>query len=195
MLSPLTMKQSRTSLLWLAPTVVLAALGSFACEGEKAAPQQAPPPVATAPANSPKPAEASKGEASEALASYERIRASLANDAIDTIADDAADLERISRSVAKQNTSQATHWTALADAAKELHAIDKSDGDAVRKAFGEASSHVVGILSREPRLAKGLHVFECPMAQGYKKWVQADEKISNPYMGSRMPACGSKSEL
>jgi membrane fusion protein, copper/silver efflux system len=31
------------------------------------------------------------------------------------------------------------------------------------------------------------------MAEGFEKWVQTSEEISNPFMGKRMLACGSAS--
>ncbi len=53
---------------------------------------------------------------------------------------------------------------------------------------------VVALLTADPELARGKHLFECPMATGYKKWVQTSEEISNPYMGKAMPACGAAAE-
>jgi hypothetical protein len=73
--------------------------------------------------------------------------------------------------------------------------MPKDDADTVRKAFGEVSQRLLAILAADRSLAEGLHVFECPMAQGYKKWAQPAAKISNPYMGTRMPECGSESSL
>jgi hypothetical protein len=29
------------------------------------------------------------------------------------------------------------------------------------------------------------------MAPGYGQWVQSGDKLDNPYMGKRMPRCGS----
>ena len=57
------------------------------------------------------------------------------------------------------------------------------------------SRHLLALLRAEDSLASGLHVFECPMADGYGRWVQPSADISNPYMGTRMPACGSESSL
>jgi threonine/homoserine/homoserine lactone efflux protein len=36
------------------------------------------------------------------------------------------------------------------------------------------------------------HVFECPMAKGYKRWVQPTDELENPYMGQEMLTCGSE---
>jgi len=146
-------------------------------------------------ASSPTAAQPSVAEKRTALASYERIRSSLAIDAIGAVAVDAAALEREARAVAKADVAKSQAWTGVANAAKALHGMPKDDADAVRKSFGEVSKHLLGVLSEDVESAKGLHVFECPMAQGYKKWVQPAAKISNPYMGTRMPECGAESRL
>ena len=75
-----------------------------------------------------------------------------------------------------------------------LKAMSKSEANAVRKAFGEVSRPLVALLSASPQLRAGRHVFTCPMAQGYKKWIQTSDQISNPYMGTSMPMCGSGSD-
>jgi hypothetical protein len=68
----------------------------------------------------------------------------------------------------------------------------KDDPGAVRRAFGDVSQAVVALLNAEPALREGRHIFECSMAQGYKKCVQTTERISNPSIGTKMPGCGSK---
>jgi membrane fusion protein, copper/silver efflux system len=52
---------------------------------------------------------------------------------------------------------------------------------------------VVTLLATDKALAKGLRVFECPMVQGYRKWVQPSDEMANPYMGKKMLACGGES--
>jgi hypothetical protein len=32
------------------------------------------------------------------------------------------------------------------------------------------------------------------MAKGYRKWVQADQQLANPYMGKEMLVCGGESK-
>jgi len=53
---------------------------------------------------------------------------------------------------------------------------------------------MVALMVAEPSLSRGRHVFECPMANGYRKWIQPGANISNPYMGTRMPTCGSATD-
>ena len=58
--------------------------------------------------------------------------------------------------------------------------------------FGEVSRAFVALLRAAPALQAGRHLFHCPMAQGFPKWVQTTEKMANPYMGKAMLECGSE---
>jgi hypothetical protein len=145
--------------------------------------------------SSPATAEATVAEKRTALASYERVRSALARDAVGAIAANAEALERDARAVATADRARSAVWTSLADAAKALHGMPKQDADAVRRSFGDVSKHLLSALAEDEEAARGLHVFECTMAQAYDKWVQPAERISNPYMGTRMPECGSRSSL
>jgi hypothetical protein len=137
-----------------------------------------------------------KAQKRTALTHYEAIRAALSKDAVTAVGADAAALARAGRSVSQQaKGAEQQHWAKLTDAAKNLADMPKADADAVRKAFGDVSKHLLGALSKDAALAEGLHVFECPMAQGYQKWVQPSPKLSNPYMGKSMPECGTRSSL
>jgi hypothetical protein len=192
-----TMNQHRhatTSLI----VALAAALALGGCKNDKGESDLATKPAAEAPAG-PKVAENKAGAAKAgehdqaALASYEEIRASLAKDDIAATTATAAALEKSARSASGAASGHAKqHWTRLADAAKQLHEMPKKEEEAVRKAFGDVSEALVTLLTADRELAAGLHLFECPMAQGYKKWVQSDPKISNPYMGTRMLTCGSE---
>ncbi|TNF37440.1 MAG: DUF3347 domain-containing protein [Deltaproteobacteria bacterium] len=82
---------------------------------------------------------------------------------------------------------------ALATATRELGIAQ--DLEAARLAFGEASRAYITRLSKDPALAKGKHAFRCPMAKGYKKWVQLTPELENPYMGQRMLDCGGPVEM
>lgn len=64
-----------------------------------------------------------------------------------------------------------------------------------RAAFGDASKALITALAANSGLAAGLHAFQCPMAKGYKKWVQRSDSLQNPYMGGRMPGCGSHTDM
>lgn len=131
-----------------------------------------------------------------ALDAYERVRQQLADDDIAGavqqagVLANAAEAARASAAAAAQ-----PHWDAMAAAARALSSADASAANAVRKQFGEVSRALIGLLLVDGELARGRPVFECPMAQGYQKWVQVQPRIENPYMGKRMLRCGGSTSL
>ena len=124
------------------------------------------------------------------LAAYERARASLASDDLTGVPDAARELESSAKASASGPND---HFAAIAEAAPKLAVA--ADLKAARATFGEISQHLVALLATDKALATGQHVFECPMAAGYKKWVQPSEDLENPYMGKRMLTCGGPSTL
>ena len=133
-----------------------------------------------------------KGAADEVLNAYEALRAQLAADAVADVSVLAERLERaatsLARSVPASIQPRAVALGASARLLRETKELPK-----LREAFGEVSRQLVSILAIEPSLRKGKYVFECPMAQGYKKWIQTGTKLSNPYMGKAMLECGAES--
>lgn len=82
----------------------------------------------------------------------------------------------------------------LATAATSLQKA--ADFPAARLAFGELSRETISLLVQKAEMAKGQQAYTCPMAKGYKKWLQpTGEEMANPYMGKRMLKCGMKTEL
>ena len=132
--------------------------------------------------------------AEQLLAAYEGLRSRLAND--EEVS--AADFERVGK--AARETAASYSGKAATDLEQLENAADEGAGRAsldlavAREAFGEVSRHVVSWLADHPELANGRYVFECPMAKGYRKWVQQSDSVSNPYMGQEMAACGSASK-
>ena len=156
---------------------------------EVAQPAQLPPqkPVAV-------PAELA-GKMGELLALYEGIRAALARDSQEGVTAAAVSLGQLAGEVQAiapaelQELVSSIEW-----AAAPLEGGDASI-ETNRTQFGELSKAFVTLLAAAPSLAQGQHVFECPVAPGFKKWVQPTTKIQNPYMGTKMLACGSTSDL
>jgi membrane fusion protein, copper/silver efflux system len=150
-----------------------------ACAGQSPAsttPISDPVPMPTAAPTEPAPA-----RFAELLAAYEHVRDRLAADDAPGVATPARALEAAAQ--AAQLASLARHAAALAAT---------SDLAAARDAFGEVSRDVVSLLAADQSLARGYHVFECPMVKGYRKWVQPSEEMANPYMGPKMLACGGE---
>ena len=65
--------------------------------------------------------------------------------------------------------------------------------DQARVRFAGLSEALIALAAVDPRLQEGFHVFSCPMVEGFNKWLQRSPQLDNPYMGTRMPACGSES--
>lgn len=127
----------------------------------------------------------------EALSAYEAMRDALAKDEKKPIQDAANRLAKAARAASEDASGKtASELGEMTKAANGLAAKADADIEEIRKTFGELSRHLVRLVSENPDLQKGLHVFECPMAKGYKKWVQKSENLENPYMGQRMLECG-----
>lgn len=127
------------------------------------------------------------------LAAYEDIRSKLASDQIAAVSGDAQRLEQAAADASK-NAPPSLRPTleSLSAAAASLQRASQDDPDAVRSAFGEVSRAAIALVGADSTLSAGRHVYECSMAEGYAKWIQATDKVSNPYMGSRMLECGAK---
>lgn len=65
-----------------------------------------------------------------------------------------------------------------------------------RRHFAELSNQLYNLAKNNDAVDKTVYWQHCPMAldnQG-ANWLSFDEKISNPYMGQKMPGCGSVEE-
>lgn len=130
-----------------------------------------------------------------AYLAYEEVRVRLAEDDLDDVKPRAERLEKSLRAAlagldgaprAKEEIEKG------ADAARKL--VEAKDLDKARGAFSTLSRTMVRLAGADERLGKGHHVFECPMAKGFgfNEWVQPSATLSNPYMGKKMPTCGSE---
>ncbi|MBZ0234242.1 MAG: efflux RND transporter periplasmic adaptor subunit, partial [Deltaproteobacteria bacterium] len=82
----------------------------------------------------------------------------------------------------------------LSDASSAAEALAAThDLNAARAAFAEPNRQLIALAAADPRLQEGWHVFRCPMADGFEKWVQRAPSLENPYMGQAMLACGNAS--
>ena len=118
--------------------------------------------------------EASKEEAA-CLKAYHQAHEALAKD-------DLAGAKQAAGALAEK--ASAAKSDSIAKHARELA---KSDSlESAREHFKEISAESVKMASG----VDGQYVFTCPMAKA--DWLQTDSKqVSNPYMGKKMPTCGS----
>lgn len=125
---------------------------------------------------------------------YESCRAHLAADNGD-LADCAAKLAASARASSKSLAAAKEQVAAIASAAEALAKLPAEEVEAVRKQFGEVSRPIEQLLKTVPEAAGKFRVYECPMAQGFKRWAQLEldgkAEMGNPYMGTRMLQCGS----
>lgn len=123
------------------------------------------------------------------LQGYEELRRDLAADQVTTLPAIAA---RIQAAALQLQTEKKPAAEDLVKGAQALTALGATpDMKQARVAYGELSRGVVGAVAAEPALQAGRFLFECPMAKGYQRWVQLEEKMANPYMGKRMLECGT----
>ena len=128
---------------------------------------------------------AAEGAAGAALDAYDATRAALA-------ADDLAAAKKAADALAS-TAQKHTAFRHIASAAASL--TGAADIAAARLAFGEASKALITAIAADASLGKGLYAFRCPMASGYKKWVERSKDYQNPYMGKRMLKCGGATEM
>jgi membrane fusion protein, copper/silver efflux system len=127
-----------------------------------------------------------------AFEATERVRDELANDRVDGIAAparEAAEAIRAAQTTLPKASSEVAGSLAQAIAAAEQLTTAK-DLASARRSFGELNRFLIALAAADSRLQQGWHVFRCPMAEGFKKWLQRAPQLANPYMGQAMLTCG-----
>lgn len=134
------------------------------------------------------------GELEAALSAYERVRALLAADETSGLVDEAQRLARHFDAAALRLPLQdeARQWLGAAVVEARGLGAAKSLIEA-RERFRGVSARIVHLLAIDPALRGDRTVFECPMVEGFNRWVQTSGEIMNPYMGPSMLRCGSES--
>jgi Cu(I)/Ag(I) efflux system membrane fusion protein len=128
-----------------------------------------------------------------AMDAYERARAQLVGDDAHAVPTDARAMAEALRAVhdalppGRQDLIDAT--TAAREAAEHLGGA--TTVEETRRDFAALSTRLLPLLGADARLTAGWHVFECPMFEGHPHWMQRAAGPDNPYMGARMPSCGS----
>jgi Cu(I)/Ag(I) efflux system membrane fusion protein len=127
-----------------------------------------------------------------ALADYESVRARLAADSTEDVAEHAkAIAEWLRRAGAAGGAPGPVAETLLSTgAAAERLALSKSLA-AARVAFADVSRGMIALVAIDPKLGRDRHVFECSMTEGFNQWIQQSAEIANPYQGAQMLSCGN----
>lgn len=145
----------------------------------------------TPPINLPEPA---RGALERALAAYDVARSSLARGRLEgalPAARQMAEALRAARgAVGESGREIGTCLEHGVGASEQL--ASASDLAGARSAFGELSRFLIAVVSLDPGLRSGRHLFECPMTETFNLWLQAESEIANPYLGPEMLTCGSE---
>ncbi|MEO6902651.1 MAG: DUF3347 domain-containing protein [Bacteroidia bacterium] len=93
----------------------------------------------------------------------------------------------------EQHTLWAKYMKKLSYDAKHISEVAELDHD--REHFMSLSKNMYAVAKAFPGSTPLYYQF-CPMANDGKGayWVSEKEKVSNPYMGKKMPTCGSTKE-
>ncbi len=131
-----------------------------------------------------------------ALASYEEIRAALAADSLEGVADSAAGLAGALRPALTSRGELDEEVPSLVEEAAFMaeSVATAEDLASARASFAELSRRFLQLAQYDARVTEGLNVFSCPMVDTFDKWIQPGEQIENPYMGSEMLTCGSSTD-
>lgn len=131
-----------------------------------------------------------------ALSQYDAARSLLVQDRLEGLPGAA---ERIAQSLTAARAASAApppQVTLLGRGVEEARALGAATTlENARARFAELSRTLLEAAASTSALQAEVHAFQCPMAEGFDKWLQLSPKLENPYMGQRMVACGTKAEL
>ncbi|MDQ3262711.1 MAG: efflux RND transporter periplasmic adaptor subunit [Myxococcota bacterium] len=153
--------------------------------------RRSPPPAPPTPAVSSLP-DAALPPLQLAFSGYEQVRLALASDDFSQVAAPAQALAAALAEAQAPLTGTPGTLTLLQGARTAAdHLGAAKDLATARTAFGELSRAMLPLSGADPRIAQGWSTFQCPMATGFDRWMQPDDQMANPYMGTRMLKCGT----
>lgn len=122
-------------------------------------------------------------EASPVITAYMEIKNAL-------VKDDSQAAQKAAKEMMEEeevNHAMKNHLSSIAGSA---------DLNAQRKYFSQLSNDIYGMAKNGKLTDQALYWTHCPMAMNGEgaNWLSMSEKISNPYMGQKMPGCGSVKE-
>jgi Cu(I)/Ag(I) efflux system membrane fusion protein len=129
-----------------------------------------------------------------AVEAVERVRAELAQDKTQGIAENAGSIAEALKAAAQALPKERGDVNiALLDAASGASALSKQGSlEELRQSFASFNRDFLPLVGIDPRLSQGFKVFECPMFE-HARWMQRGTTAANPYMGTKMPTCGNAS--
>ncbi len=130
------------------------------------------------------------------ITSYLAIHKQLAQDKLDGLAAQSAQLRDRVQAVAKAEVHPPErveeYQQRVAAVVTALEQFKAGNLDEARVDFGKVSASFIALLTEfPPPLESPVHVANCPMwDKSPANWLQAGEKIENPFMGTKMSGCG-----
>ena len=124
------------------------------------------------------------------LVDYMEIKNAMVNDNYDQAKQSASEMQN---SLEDSGLSQEQR-NQLKEIVSQL--TEAQDIKAQRQAFNQLSQQLYQVVQNTDVNDKALYLQHCPMAMGGQgaNWLSYDEQVRNPYMGQRMPGCGSVKE-
>ncbi|MBW3544604.1 MAG: DUF3347 domain-containing protein [Bacteroidetes bacterium] len=126
------------------------------------------------------------------LNNYLDIKNALVKDNFDQAKQAAADFQN---TLEETDEISATQKKELKQSAGKV--AQAKDIAAMREQFSDLSQQLYQVVQANDDLSdKTLYWQHCPMAMNNKgaNWLSLEEKVQNPYMGQKMPGCGSVQE-
>lgn len=130
------------------------------------------------------------------IADYLKIKNALAKDNADSVSVYAKTFSTELESIAKEKLSADKqeiwdqYYESLIKNAKEMES--STDLENQREHFADLSLNFYKMAKEMEMNTIDLYYQYCPMVEAY--WISEKSKISNPYMGKKMPTCGSTKE-
>ena len=119
------------------------------------------------------------------LVDYIEIKNALVNDNFEEVKQAAMDLQSSLESEYSEELNSSL-----------LQLTEAEDIEAQRQAFAQLSQQLYEVVQNKELSNKTLYWQHCPMALGGQgaNWLSYEEQVRNPFMGQKMPGCGSVAE-
>lgn len=127
--------------------------------------------------------------------SYNVISTALAKDLFNEATSESKNLVTLSKDWIAKASEQHPQVASVKKILEGAEAITQAKEEKeYRLRAGILSEGVVEFIRKDASLKAQWTLYYCPMASGYKYWVQpnSETKKMNPYMGTQMQQCGSK---
>jgi hypothetical protein len=124
------------------------------------------------------------------VVAYMDIKNALVNDNYEQVKQAASQFQK---SLADSKLNEEQH-SQLKNNAAQL--ADAQDIEAQRKAFAQLSQQLYQAVKASDVTDRTLYWQHCPMAMGGEgaNWLSYEEQVRNPFMGQKMPGCGTVKE-